>query len=187
MIGNKFLWSVVGSVFLLGLSLQNLSAHMPKVEGKLKEVQDALAVFKDPLKAIRAGYLSSVGCVMMPKGAMGIHFINVRLIGPPPDPMKPQVLLYEPVGRKLRLVAVEWLVPYIPGKPETPTLFGKKFHGPMEGHEPLLPKQFEHYDFHVWLFKKNPNGLFADTNPTVKCRGRTNYTLHEKPPPMVKK
>ena len=122
----------------------------------------------------------------MPKGGMGIHFVNGRLIGQPLDPMKPQVLMYEPVGKKLRLVAVEWLVPYVPGKTKRPSLFGRKFHGPMEGHEPLLPKQLVHFDFHVWLFKKNSKGIFTDANPSVKCRGRTNYTLHEKPPPMVK-
>lgn len=107
MIGNKFLWSVVGSVFLLGLSLQSVSADPPRVKGELKKVQAALAVFKDPLKAIKAGYLSTVACVSFPKGAMGIHFINGRLIGQPLDPMKPQVLMYEPVGNILRLVAAE--------------------------------------------------------------------------------
>ncbi len=187
MIGKMRLWSVMLSVFLLGLSLQSLSAgEMPKVTGKLKEVQAALEQFKDPIKAVRAGYLSTVGCIVMPKGGMGIHFVNGGLIGPPPDPMKPAILMYEPVGKKLELVAVEWLAPYIPGKSKRPSLFGRKFHGPMEGHEPILPKQFHHYDFHVWLFKKNPNGLFADANPNVKCSGKTNYTLHEKPPTMVK-
>ena len=71
MIGNKYLWSVALSVFLLGLSLQNLSADTPKVKGKLKEVQAALARFKDPLKAVRAGYLSTVGCVIMAQGRHG--------------------------------------------------------------------------------------------------------------------
>ena len=45
-----------------------------------------------------------------PKGAMGVHFVNLTIQGPP-DPMKPNVLIYEPVGKELRLVAVEWLVP----------------------------------------------------------------------------
>ena len=179
--------SVIFFVFLLGISLQNLSAgEMPKVSGKLKELQAALEPFKDPIKAVRAGYLSTVGCIVMPKGGMGIHFVNGGLIGPPPDPMKPAILMYEPVGEKLELVAVEWLAPYIPGKSKRPSLFGRKFHGPMEGHEPILPKQFHHYDFHVWLFKKNPKGMFADTNADVKCSGKTNYTIHETPPPMVK-
>jgi hypothetical protein len=41
----------------------------------------------------------------------------------------------------------------------------------MEGHEPLQPMSLAHYDLHVWLFKDNPEGLFAPTNPAVKCTG----------------
>ena len=187
MIGKTHQWSVILAVFLLGISLQNLSAgEMPRVTGKLKEVQAALEKFKDPIYAIRSGYLSTVGCIMMPKGSMGIHFVNLNLVGPPPDPMKPSILMYEPVGEKLELVAVEWLVPYIPGKSKRPMLFGRKFHGPMEGHEPILPKELHHFDFHVWLFKKNPKGIFSDANPNFKCSVKTNYTIQEKPPPMMK-
>ncbi len=27
-----------------------------------------------------------------------------------------------------------------------------------------------HYDRHVWLYRKNSNGLFAQFNPTVTCK-----------------
>ena len=86
---------------------------------------------------------------------MGVHFVNLTIKGPP-DPMKPNVLIYEPVGKKLKLVAVEWLVPYTPDTKEAPSLFGQKFMGPMEGHEPLIPKEFVHCDLHAWLFKDEP-------------------------------
>ena len=67
-----------------------------------------------------------------------------------------------------------------------PRLFGQPFKGPMEGHEPLLPKKLHHYDFHVWLFEENPAGLFNGTNPNVKCKGRWPYSLMEKHPATVK-
>jgi hypothetical protein len=41
--------------------------------------------------------------------------------------------------------------------------------GPMEGHEPLIPKDYVHYDLHMWLFKPNPLGLFSATNPVASC------------------
>ena len=55
--------------------------------------------------AIRDLYLSTVGCVhysgekipdhvVYAKGAMGVHFVNLTIKGPP-DPMKPNVLIYE--------------------------------------------------------------------------------------------
>jgi hypothetical protein len=143
--------------------------------------------------AVRDLYLSTVGCVRYggekieghmeyPKGGMGIHFVNVTISGPP-DPMRPNVLIYEPVGGKLRLVAVEWLVPVSAVK-ERPVLLGQPFQGPMEGHEPLIPKSYHHYDLHAWLFKDNPLGMFAPTNPDVKCEGY-DFDLLEQPTKMV--
>jgi hypothetical protein len=34
-----------------------------------------------------------------------------------------------------------------------------------------MPAEMAHYDLHVWLFKNNPEGMFAPTNPAVKCTG----------------
>ncbi len=102
---------------------------------------------------------------------MGIHFLNPALITPTPDPMHPQILLYEPVDGTMKLVGAEWFVPVSTGAKKPPELFGHKFWGPMEGHFPLMPDTLVHYDLHVWLFKDNPEGLFAPTNPAVKCSG----------------
>jgi hypothetical protein len=110
---------------------------------------------------------------------MGVHFVNVTIQGPP-DPMKPNVLIYEPVGKEMKLVAVEWLVPLTPDTKERPSLFGEPFMGPMEGHEPLIPKEYVHYDLHMWLFKPNPLGLFSPTNPDVNCKD-ADFGLLEAP------
>src|SRR4029078_716459 len=101
-----------------------------------------------------------------------------------PDPAKPPVLIYEPAGDKLRLVAAEWFVPLATGVKERPTLFGRPFDGPMEGHQPIMPASMTHYDLHVWLFKKNPYGMFNATNPDVKC-GKYAYTSNEDAPKIV--
>jgi hypothetical protein len=145
-------------------------------------VRAALEKYQDPIVAIHDGYLSTVGCAdfphdpqpgheQYPRGAMGIHFLNPSLIGPSIDPLHPQILLYEPVGGKFQLVGAEWFVPLSTGVKERPQLLGHPFWGPMEGHEPLMPSELKHYDLHVWLFKGNPNGVFAPTNPNVKCTG----------------
>lgn len=150
---------------------------------ELEPVRAALEKYKDPVLAIHDGYFSTLGCAEFPhkakpghepypQGAMGIHFLNPALIGPKPDPMHPAILLYEPEGGgKLNLVGAEWFVPTATGVDRAPELFGHKFWGPMEGHEPLQPMSLAHYDLHVWLFKDNPEGLFAPTNPAVKCAG----------------
>jgi len=111
---------------------------------------------------------------------MGIHSLNRSLIGPIPDPMRPQILLYEPDGDKLGLIAAEWFIPLATGVQERPALFGQPFDGPMEGHEPLLPVDLHHYDLHVWLFKPTLAGLFQAVNPEVKCP-TTGYAFLEHP------
>jgi hypothetical protein len=98
--------------------------------------------------------------------------------------MRPPILIYEPDGDKLRLVAAEWFIPLATGIKERPSVFGRAFDGPMEGHEPLLPKVLHHYDLHVWLWKENPAGLFSPTNPGVTCTGY-GYSLAEDAPHVV--
>src|SRR3712207_8942589 len=50
---------------------------------------------EDPILAVRDGYLSTLGCVEYPEGGMGVHFLNPALIGPAPDPFRPQILRSE--------------------------------------------------------------------------------------------
>jgi len=186
---RKILW--VSLVIVAGLGLFPFLAHtqsgdsLPAVPPELEKVRAAMEKYKDPAVAVRDGYFSTLGCVEYPTGGMGIHFLNLKLMGPAPDPMKPSVLLYEPVGDKLVLVGVEWFVPLATGVKERPTIFGQPFHGPMEGHEPLMPAELHHYDLHVWLFKKNPAGLFEDVNPDVKCPRSYGYNFSLKPPRPV--
>lgn len=160
-------------------------ANDPAMMPELEKVRTALAKYQDPIVAVRDGYFSTLGCVEYREGGMGVHFLNPALFGPVPDPYRPQLLVYEPDGDKLKLVAAEWFIPLATGVKERPTLFGQPFDGPMEGHEPLIPKELHHYDLHVWLFKENPAGLFKATNPDVKCMGKTGYALLEEAPKGV--
>lgn len=69
-------------------------------------------------------------------------------------------MLYEPRGNgTLHLVAAEYIVPL--GLSATaPTLFGQTFH---------RNDGAGIWALHLWLFKPNPSGLFADWNPNVDC------------------
>jgi hypothetical protein len=164
----------------------------------INAVKAALDKYKDPIVAVREGYLSTIGCVDFPgggseagamdykPGAMGVHFINMGLVGPKLDSTKPQVLLYEPVGDKLVLTGAEWFVPTDLAK-TPPTVLGHKLMGPMEGHAPIMPAELHHWDLHVWLYKTNPNGMFSATNSAVKCpKSGYGYSFADAPPKMVK-
>ena len=184
-----FMFPAIHRLFLLTLFLfllvpQSHGQTSTALPHELEKVRTALEKYNDPIVAVRDGYLSTVGCIAYPSGGMGVHFLNPSLISPNPDPMKPQILLYEPDGDKLRLVGAEWFVPLATGVKERPQLFGHPFDGPMEGHEPLLPAELHHYDLHVWLFKPNPTGMFTSTNPSLKCPAR-GYSFLEEPTKMV--
>jgi hypothetical protein len=176
----------VGAALLaITASLTIARAEPPALPPELETVRAALSKYEDPIVAVRSGYLSTLGCVEYANGGMGVHFLNRGNIGPVPDPLKPQLLLYEPDGDKLRLVAAEWLIPLATGIKDRPTLFGQSFDGPMEGHKPLIPAELHHYDLHVWLFKPNPDGLFKAMNPTVTCAGKSGYAIMEVPAKQV--
>ncbi|ASY70265.1 hypothetical protein [Sinorhizobium fredii] len=179
----RCLWvnCLAAAIAFMSAQLANASDKLPP---ELEKLKASLEKYQDPVVAVRDGYFSTLGCVTFATGTMGVHFLNPALIGPEPDPMKPTLLVYEPVGDKLQLVAVEWLIPLATGIKSKPSLFGQPFDGPMEGHEPLLPAQLHHYDLHAWIFKPNPLGLFHPVNPDVKCP-EGPYTLLEEAPKSV--
>jgi hypothetical protein len=198
------LWSLSAAALTLAATASFAGAQA-KQQGKavdnntaLNAVKAALDKYKDPIVAIREGYLSTLGCVDFPTGgtehgsmeykpgAMGVHFINMNLLSPKLDSTKPQVLLYEPVGDKLVLTGAEWFVPTAMSK-TPPTILGHQLMGPMEGHAPIMPAELHHWDLHVWLYKNNPNGMFSPTNSAVKCPTTGyGYTFKDEAPKMVK-
>lgn len=153
---------------------------------ELAKVRVALEKYQNPIEAVRDGYLSMVGCIEYPSGGVGIRFLNTSLMSTVANPYYPPILIYEPKGEHLQLVAAEWLIPVAMGISDRPDLLGKPFDGPMEGPHPLMPKDFVHYDLHVWLFKDNPAGLYSPTNPTVKCPPTLAYRFEEEPPRLIK-
>lgn len=186
------------AVFLFALATVGSSPARGQeaLSPELEAVRAALAKYQDPVVAVHDGYFSTVGCIAVVEGGgegrfpvapggMGVHFLNPANIGPTVDPSKPQVLIYEPDGDTLHLVAAEWFVPLATGVKERPVIFGRSFDGPMEGHHPIMPEDLHHYDLHVWLFKPNPAGIFNATNPDVDCSGAPYY-MPEPAPRLVK-
>ena len=186
----------LAAAILVGMSVSVAQAQDVSLPPELQEVRAGLEKYQDVIVAVHDGYLSTIGCIEYPKGmvegamsypagGMGVHLINLNFISPELDPTKPQVLIYEPHGDELRLVAAEWFMP-LPVAGETrPSIFGQDLGGPMEGHEPLMPPGMHHYDLHVWLWKSNPAGVFSPTNPAIKCPA-DGYSFAESAPKMVK-
>jgi len=127
------------------------------------KVRKANDRFHDVKAATAEGY-APIPCASSPTGgAMGIHYVNGDYLKDDAiDLAKPEAVMYEPkADGSLELVAVE----YITGK------------GPasLEGHLfnfNSAPNRYglgAFYELHVWAWKANPTGAFADNNPHVSC------------------
>jgi hypothetical protein len=161
---------------VLGVLVGPGSATDSAVNKDLAAARRATARFHDVSVALDEGYVADPACVANPAGAaMGVHYFNQALAQDPAlDVSHPEILLYVPGDDGPRLVGVEYFKaapdktpgpPYLVD-PNGPELFGQHFNGPMAGHNPQMPT---HYDLHVWIWSHNPDGTFAQFNPSLSC------------------
>src|SRR5688500_15278489 len=122
------------------------------------------APFHNIANAIAAGYAERITPCWEHRthGAMGYHYGNTALFDGTVDLLAPELLMYEPQpGGHVRLVGMEYLVPVGAWTAaEPPQLLGQSFQ-----RHATLPI----YKLHIWLWRSNPEGVFADWNPTVTC------------------
>ena len=141
------------------------------VAAQLAQTKAALERFRSVDAAAAAGYVPSGPCETTTEGSMGVHWVNPPLLQDPAiDPLRPEILLYAPGPSGPELVGVEyWKADTdqnLGTDDDRPTLFGRTFDGPMPGHIPTMPI---HFDLHVYLWKRNPTGIFTKSNPDVRC------------------
>jgi hypothetical protein len=134
------------------------------IDRDVERARAATVRFKTLDGAVEAGYPRDVAqCVQhQPHGAMGFHHQNDALMDAKLEIDRPEVLTYERVpGGTYELTGVEYLVPIsVWSKDEPPTIMGQKLK-----RAPSLGIWY----LHVWIWKQNPSGLFADWNPNIKC------------------
>jgi hypothetical protein len=145
------------------LSLLAASAHAASDNPLVDKVRAANDRFKDVSAALAEGY-SPIPCASgLQGGAMGVHYVNGEFLKDGVvDIAKPEAVMYEPAADgKMDLVAVEYIA----------------FKGPaaLDGHlfnfvtEPNRYGLDKFYELHVWAWRPNPTGAFADNNPNVSC------------------
>ncbi|MEO8127227.1 MAG: hypothetical protein ABJF23_23220 [Bryobacteraceae bacterium] len=151
------------------------AGHKNAAPAKLVEiVKSATQQYIDVNSARAAKYMPAFGCVSGPDhGAMGIHYINGDLVGDGEvDATHPEALIYEPTEDGLRLVGVEYIVDaatWMKKHDAPPMLEGQAFQLVGSPNRYGLPAFFE---LHVWAWRDNPNGAFADWNTHVTCEGQ---------------
>ena len=135
-------------------------------------VREATERFVDVNAATAAGYEPAFGCVTGPDmGAMGVHYINGTLVsGGQLNAKAPQALIYEPVGKAMKLVGVEFIAiaePWLTAHQQAPPLLdGQLLQYIGAPNRYGLPALFE---LHVWAWRDNPHGAFVDWNTHVTC------------------
>ncbi|MGR8924495.1 hypothetical protein ACU8MB_12195 [Rhizobium leguminosarum] len=132
--------------------------------GLPEQVREANARFRDVNQAVKEGY-SPIPCTSgIDGGAMGIHYVSADLIKDEAiDLSRPEAVMYEPDEHgKMKLVAVEYITTKGPAN-----LGGQLFSFTNAPNRYDLPA---FYELHVWAWKNNPKGPFADMNPDVSCR-----------------
>ena len=142
----------VGSAFAADRAHNILAEHVRAANDRFKDVSVALS----------EGYAPIPCASGIDGGAMGIHYVNAKLIGDAVDIKQPQAVMYEPMpDGKMELVAVEYITSKGPAALEgqllnfnsAPNRYGL---GPF-------------YELHVWAWRANPHGTYADMNPMVTC------------------
>ena len=132
-----------------------LAAHVRAANGRF------LTFNPDALK--KEGYAAIPCTSSIDGGAMGIHYVNGAYLGDVVSKIeRPQAVMYEPDAQgHMHLVGVEYITFKGPATLEG-QLFAFQNSPNRYGLDPF-------YELHVWAWKQNPRGAFADFNPHVTC------------------
>ncbi|WP_208760322.1 hypothetical protein [Mesorhizobium intechi] len=154
---------------MLAVCTSFAQAHQEAVEAVsgpnplAEKVRAANSRFLDVKAATAEGYAPIPCASGISGGAMGIHYVNGQYLKDEKiDIARPEAVMYEPMADgTLRLVAVEYITSKGPA-----SLEGQLFNFNS------APNRYglgEFYELHVWAWKGNPAGTFADMNPKVSC------------------
>lgn len=151
-------------------SADEMANLTPEVRSQVNELRRATAQYHNDGRAMDDGWSVAFPepCLAHEReGAMGLHLLNPELIAEQEadavEVTRPEFLVYEPgPADQMKLVAVEYVVPFTarPADAAPPTLFGQDFHA---------NEAFGVWALHVWAWRHNPSGIFADWNPKVSC------------------
>ena len=158
--GSAAALALLFALTVTGSSLAAGKADIPAVRAATLKYLDINAAIGDQ-------YVEFYVCTEQPGvGTMGQHFLNEQLLGDPAvDPLRPEVLVYQPTrAGGYRLVAVEY-VTFQAGQ----TVLGQPMNTVPVGNRYGVPVEF--YARHAWIWQGNPNGIFADWNPSITCLG----------------
>ena len=127
----------------------------------LATIRRATARYHDLDVALADGFVLLHPCENRPgEGPVGIVYVHFgRVLDGVVDPALPDALIYEPSDHgRPTLVGAEFAV-LNTGQP-APTFLGESFQA---------EEEFGVWGLHAWVWRHNPEGMFAESNPRVSC------------------
>lgn len=163
---SGLLWVAFFAFGFVAAEAREQNCDTRECQRDLVRAKRATAKYHDIQNAIDDGFVQLSPCVAVPAlGAMGIHFGKPSRIGNPGvDASEPEVLLYIPEDGEMRLVGLEYVVPFALS-PTAPELFGRGFD---------FDAARSQWALHVWAWRRNPTGLFTPFNPKLECPAPVN-------------
>lgn len=146
------------------ISAQGATLATVEENTALATLRRVTARYHDIDTAFADGFVLLHECENRPdEGPVGAVYVHVdRLMDGIIDPETPDALIYEP-GRdgKMNLVGAEFAVPYPLWTSQTPPQFMGATFQPED--------EFGVFALHAWIWRENPEGMYAETNPRVSC------------------
>lgn len=164
--------ALISSSLVALIAAAEVQAQIPTDPAGPTNLVDKVRVATDRYQHIEVplheGWVRATPCVSGPdEGAMGVHLVLPDRLGDGiVDANAPEALIYEPQPTGgWRLVGVEFiaLASSVQGPPN---LDGHLMHYVGEPNRYGLPP---FYEMHVWAWRDNPKGNFADWNTSVTC------------------
>ena len=158
---RRFLtWLALIGVGMTLMTIPEAQASNGDDERAVAGVRQATDRFHDLSQAGAAQYAPLLNCFDLPGvGGMGQHYADTSRFDATIEPNRPEALVYEVDAKRLKLVAVEYIVPWQTWvSADPPRLFGHDFTSVTSLHIWAL---------HAWIWRPNPLGMFANYNPRV--------------------
>lgn len=145
------------------MPLQNATASAINIEQAVDMLRRATARYQDQSVALADGFVLLHPCEVRPgEGAVGAVYVNFTRLDGRVDLDRPEALIYEEsTNQPAKLVGAEFAIPYVAWpKTEPPVFLGQTFQ---------TEDEFGVFALHAWIWRANPNGMFAEAHPGIAC------------------
>jgi hypothetical protein len=145
------------------MPLQGATASAITIERAVDILRRATARYQDQNVALADGFVLLHPCEVRPgEGAVGAVYVNFARLDGRFDLDRPEALIYEESpNASPKLVGAEFAIPYVAWpKSEPPAFLGQTFQNEDE---------FGVFALHAWIWRANPNGMFAEAHPGIAC------------------